>query len=170
MWFVSVPHACRERKTDRQTALFMVDAGIRMFYLLSCTSMWTLWGTLSFLVGRDFHIRGSCAAVAVRPSWLPGCYLQSLLQSRTYLIFCHAAPVSLAIAAVNPESCLFRSIAAVFVGLYALVCGPFSIIAHIIAYKCCSRLIEQEKMFNYEKVESSVTHSHRDFAAVYVHG
>jgi hypothetical protein len=123
----------------------MVDAGIRMFYLLSCTSMWTLWGTLSFLVGRDFHIRGSCAAVAVRPSWLPGCYLQSLLQSRTYLIFCHAAPVSLAIAAVNPESCLFRSIAAVFVGLYALVCGPCSIIAHIIAYKCCSRLVEQEK-------------------------
>ena len=90
-WRHRLPRA-EDRQTDRQTALFMVDAGIRMFYLLSCTSMWTLWGTLSFLVGRDFHIRGSCAAVAVRPSWLPGCYLQSLLQSRAYLIFCRRDP------------------------------------------------------------------------------
>ena len=93
----------------------------QIFYATAAATTALLWLILSVGNGGDIHRRALQAPLCVRPTWLPVGVLPALhRRGWLYISVCHAAPLSLAAAAVYPESRAARLAAALIFSAYSL--------------------------------------------------
>ena len=112
-------------------------AAVAAFYLTSAASMFAMWGVFSCGSGRDMHQRALTCRVVIRPSWVSP-------RAMAFLLGFPYAYLAL---------CHGTPIAMLVAGMY-----PTSTLARLVAAVVFSA---------YSVLETSRTHSHRDYPTLY---